>query len=168
MEDTHYLFCYGSNNPQQLKERLGRTVTIKYKAKALRKKRFFTNSYAAVSQGKGGVVTMLPGDVGDTVLGYVTEVTENELKILDIYEGVQYKKYERIILTVHVRENSGREYPISVFTYVMTKDFIENRSVGKLKPSSDYLRKIVETVNGAGWRKRDGSKFCPEDFYPTN
>jgi hypothetical protein len=77
-----YLFCYGSNNPDQLAERLEREVEV-FPA--------YVNDYQRVyrgySQKWGGGVGALKKMKGHQCFGLVVEVDKNDIELMDVYEG---------------------------------------------------------------------------------
>lgn len=155
------IFNFGSNNPQRLKERLGRTIPLDsiVKAKILGYKRHFTNSKH--SRDKGGVATLIPSTISDDVLGYVTYLTENELQILDKFEGVSTGKYERKQFQVLIYNQSSVR-KLNVIAYVMTDAFMKNKTIGYLQPSDEYLRHVLATIHAGGWMKKGGHLFLLE------
>ena len=163
--ETKFLFSYGSNDEKQLGDRLGRPIIEVKKAKVIGYKRIFTNS--DYSKDNGGVATLkYTGNDTDDVLGYVTKLTENEFKILDLYEGVANFKYKRIQIKVIIKDNQ-KKYTIHATAYVMTKHFLKRESIGYLKPTDEYLEKVAKTINTGGWRRHTGMKFTKKDI-PLN
>jgi len=129
------LFSYGSNNPTQLGERLGRPIggTAAYLEGYGRVFRAWSKRW------NGGVASLEP-DPARTTYGYVEKVTEKDLEILDGYE----KGYERTPFKVQVAKGN---------TYV-TKTAIAYVCPNKIynKPSQQYLEAVVKTIN-AFWEE---------------
>lgn len=107
-----YLFSYGSNNKDQLEERL--KIKIKEVIPA-----YYPNhtlafgSWSKKWDGAVGTVTSLKGE---NVYGYLTFLTDQELDRLDEYEGVQFGKYERKRIRVVLKDQT-RKFAIC---YVLT------------------------------------------------
>jgi len=131
------LFSYGSNHPKQLSERIGRRVKG---APA------FAPGMCRVFRGwsqrwEGGVASLEAGAC--TTFGYVAKVTEDELRILDQYEGIASGNYRRSTVKVTV----GAEEK-SAIAYIAT-------SRKKSKPSEAYLEAVALTI-GTFWSGEGG------------
>jgi hypothetical protein len=124
------LFSYGSNNPTQLGERLGRPIGGKAA---------FLEGYGRVfrawSKRWNGGVASLEEDSSRKTYGYVERVTEEELKILDGWE----KGYQRIPFQVHVAKGDGWETKTAIAYVCLSKTYN--------KPSRQYLEAIIKTIN---------------------
>lgn len=124
------LFSYGSNNPTQLGERLGRPISGRAA---------FLEGYGRVfrawSQRWNGGVASLEEDPSRTTYGYVEKVTEDELKILDGWE----KGYQRTPFQVQVARGDGWETKTAIAYVCLSKTYN--------KPSQQYLEAIVKTIN---------------------
>ncbi|AYV85655.1 MAG: hypothetical protein Satyrvirus28_13 [Satyrvirus sp.] len=154
MTDAKYpIFCYGSNNPEQLQNRLGHAVGATYKARMVNAARVFTNSFGS----QNGVATLIKCP-GEDVLGLIFMATADDIKKLDQFEGSPHK-YALKKVNVLVYENSNFVEK-EVFAYIMTDTFLKTHAAGYLKPSDEYLAKIVKTLN-THWRKHGGKKFEP-------
>jgi len=135
MKTSEYLlFSYGSNNPEQLEDRLSHEV--EGIAAYLPDYRLVFVGY---SRNWDGGVAGIIASPGDEVCGYVTEVDEQDLQILDRYEGAPDYYYRA---TVDVMIQSG-------------DDFIDAQAVAYLPgplrqdpnlPSGDYLGAVKRTV----------------------
>ena len=155
----HYLFCYGSNNPKQLSERLGR------KLEPRNIKAAYAENWGRVFRGYsnkwGGGVATLVKDKNRNCYGYCVKVSDDELDILDSYEGVP-KSYKRKNIQVRVRSLDNK---------VETGDYFQPRSVvvylanskEKNPPSNEYLKAIALTIN-TKW-DNNGKKVKPSDIY---
>jgi hypothetical protein len=161
---TYKIFSYGSNNVAQLESRLGHPIIITWKAIKFDAACVYTNSKIAIRNGKGGVATIVttPKVEKEVVLGFVFEATEEDIKILNECEGVQFKKYYLANIIVHIVVD--REFvKTAVYAYVMTPEFLKTKAVGYVEPSKEYLEKIAETKN-AHWKKLNGKRFTINDI----
>lgn len=131
-----YLFCYGSNNPTQLTERLGKSFTT-HAAVLARYGRVFRGMSRTWG---GGVANVIP-DANRSVFGFVVKVTERDLRVMDGYEG---RAYQRTILPLVMY--TGEE-PTIVDAVVYTT--IRDDGVTS-PPTREYLKAIVKTIN-AHW-----------------
>lgn len=140
------LFSYGSNNPVQLATRLGRPVagTPAYLPGYKRVFRGWSHSW-------GGAVASLEPQADSMVHGYVEEVTEIDLTVLDRYEGVKLGFYRRQFLTVQVITVDG-ESPQEAVAYVCNK-------TDENVPSRRYLDAVAATENSF-WTSDRRPKFC--------
>lgn len=128
-EKTFLLFCYGSNNPEQLRQRIGepKSTTGAY---APRHKRVFRGR----SKKWNGGVASLVASTGRPAHGYVAEVTESQLALMDQYEGIASGNYTREFVPVVV---DGK--PTKAIAYVSTStEFNE--------PSDAYLEAVLKTI----------------------
>lgn len=143
------LFSYGSNNPEQLSDRLGRSGIAMRRAilpDYWRAFRGFSRRWG------GGTATVIP-HAGGEVYGYVAEVTASDLATMDHYEGVALGIYSRRTVTVLVGD---RLQPTNAVVYVSnSREFNE--------PTRAYLGAIVETIN-AFWRSSGGRRVRIEDI----
>ena len=132
------LFCYGSNHPGQLAERLGHETKN-------------TGAYApgwgrvfrGWSSRWGGGVASLVRIKDVTTYGYVAAVTASDLDAMDVYEGEATGHYERA--TVDVVVGSAKKKAIAYLATVRDKH----------KPSKEYLAAVAKTI-GAFWEGADG------------
>lgn len=141
-----YLFCYGSNNPQQLADRIGRTVKC-FEAYAPGYGRFFRG----MSQKWGGGTATLLKEPDLTTYGFLAEVTDVDLRHLDRFEGVGLGIYERKKLVCYDSEN--KKY--NAIAYFSCKDNFN-------RPSREYLEACAKTV-GTFWSGQHG-KVTWRDF----
>jgi len=135
-----YLFCYGSNNARQLTERLGRVVCVK-PGVLLNRKRVFRGKSL---RWKGGVASLAPTK-GSKVFGLLVEVDKEDLKKLDVIEGIASGVYVRrsvqAYLVIDAAKNLWKE--VTAWAYVATsKEYHE--------PSKAYLEEVAKTV-GEFW-----------------
>lgn len=133
------LFSYGSNNPTQLGERLGRPIG----GTAARLEGYGRVFRAWSKRWNGGVASLEP-DLSRTTYGYVEKVTEQELAILDGYE----KGYQRTPLQVQVAKGDGWT-PKTAIAYICLNQTYN-------KPSRQYLEAVVKTIN-AFWSGDNGT-----------
>lgn len=127
------LFCYGSNNPSQLAERIGRPRSMEA-AYAPKHKRVFRGW----SHNWGGGVASLASSTKRPAYGYVADVTAAQLREMDRYEGVGYGNYERRNIDVVV---DGRKKKAVAYVS-LSKEFNQ--------PSEAYLEAVARTI-GAFW-----------------
>ena len=142
------LFCYGSNNPEQLAERLGR--------KNLKLDMAFTKGYRRVYRGwskrwKGGVATLLKKKDA-LCFGLVCEVDSRDIKVMDMYEGGHQNAYKRQKITVYVGEDFEPMEAIAYFAISKEKN----------SPSTAYLKAIYKTVSYF-WKVKSYKDFYNED-----
>lgn len=131
-----WLFSYGSNHPTQLVQRIG-SVGAMRAAHAPDYKRVFRGF--STNWG-GGVASLVRAD-GRPAYGYVADVTEDQLKKMDKYEGVASGKYRRARIPVLVDEATR---PVDAIAYLSnSSDFNP--------PSREYLEAVAKTI-GAFWK----------------
>jgi hypothetical protein len=154
-----YLFSYGSNNPQQLFERLNKKIDIIIPA-------YYPNHKLAFGSTSknwlGGVGTMIPIKKNsletnssnlhisrlsnyDNVFGYLTMLSKDDLTRLDVFEAVKIGKYVRKM--IEVITNKGET--IMANAYFLTPKFID----WKGPPSQAYLEAIFKTQS-TFWKKQ--------------
>jgi len=142
------LFCYGSNNQDQLTVRCRERIPPLEPAFLLDHKRVFRGWS---ERWQGGVASLLRSP-GSIVYGGIAEVPDACMERLDGYEGVNVGKYVRKTITVL----NVDEEPIECQVYVSTsKDFNA--------PSEDYLEAVVKTV-GKLWSSDSGGDITIDDF----
>ncbi len=151
---SYYLFSYGSNNPTQLSERLNKNIDVIIPA-------YYPNHKLAFGSTSkkwlGGVATMIPSQslksftnntnntniikknlkFKNNVFGYLTNVSNTDLKILDKFEAVGIGKYMRKIIKVKTIDGDT----IQAYAYFLTPEYIKWVE----KPSDEYLRAIFKT-----------------------
>jgi cation transport regulator ChaC len=141
-----YLFSYGSNSPRQLAERLGHAVKGEgaYAPGMVR-------AFRGNSRTWGGGVGTLLCEQGGTTYGYITEVSDDDLDILDQYEGAP-RVYKRT--PVDVVTQSGRK--VRAIAYIATSSV-------KTPPTRAYLNAVAETISQF-WSGADGSSVTWRDI----
>lgn len=146
------LFCFGSNGPAQLNERLGRKVdyTSAYAPDWKRVFRGWSNNW-------GGGVASLDKGKGFTTYGIAAVVDNDDLDTMDIYEGVRSGNYKRSTLKGFFYSPEDDDYLESkmVFYKSLSREFNE--------PTKAYLRATVKTIN-AGWTSSTGDKVKISDI----
>lgn len=111
-----WLFCYGSNNPNQLKERLNiRNDLLIMKAFLPNSARVFVSNAATLVYSRE-----------ENVLGYIADMTQEHLFKLDIYEGVHQNKYQRKNVKVKVKVKVNNKY-IDAIAYIITPFYLKNK-----------------------------------------
>ena len=129
------LFCYGSNNPKQLAERVGEP---KWTAPA------FSRAYKRVFRGwserwGGGVASLLKSTSRPT-FGYVAMVSSSQLSVMDQYEGVGGGYYVRKeIPVVYVDPKTDERVSTKAIAYVATSREFN-------APSDKYLDAVFRTI----------------------
>lgn len=127
-----YLFCYGSNDPQQLGERLNRRSIEGVGAWA----EGYGRVFRGYSQRWGGGVASIEKDPRRNVYGWVAKVTPSELTTLDRFEGVASGNYKRVNIKVETLDGDT----LSAIAYVSTsRQFNE--------PSKAYLNAVLKTIS---------------------
>jgi len=147
------VFCYGSNGPQQLCDRIGadygHLISRTFPAVATGWRRGFKGH----SQGWGGCSTATMFETGqqeDTVRGTVVRMTPGEVKSLDPFEGYPHKYYRKTLkLTVYkATTGSGsllEGFEVESQAYVMPEDqYNEFR-----EPSPAYKIACCKTIHTA-------------------
>jgi len=129
--DNVYLFCYGSNSINQIKERLNIVSDIEYYPSHI-------NNYSRIFCGfskkwNGGVASIHPS-LFNKVYGITVKLNEKQLEILDNFE----KGYSKNIIKVYF-ENDKKYHD----TYV----YIKNNIIFNALPSLKYLDSINEMLN---------------------
>lgn len=143
-----YLFSYGSNHPTQLANRLGHKPAFMKGA--------VLDGYVRVFRGfsttwQGGVAS-LEKKRGGQVFGYVSSVSQEDLKTLDRYEGVALGRYKRTNVTVTTVE----EEELRAVAYVsLSEDFNQ--------PSQSYLEAVAKTI-AAFWKNTSGKTPTAKDI----
>ena len=145
---TYYLFSYGSNNPAQLSERLKKNIDIVIPAYYPHHRLAFGSTS---KKWLGAVATMIPSNdtsptnnIKDTnkVYGYLTEVSSENLKVLDKFEAVGIGKYIRKIIQVKTQNPSNQNVDtIKAYAYFLTPNHLKWIE----KPSQEYLEAIYKT-----------------------
>lgn len=141
------LFSYGSNHPAQMAERLGRDVeTVGAFATG------WVRVFRGYSQRWGGGVASLQKERGGFVFGLVTEVDEEDLVVMDRYEGVASGNYARTNMSVTLATGEKKK----AVAYV-------SMSAAVTVPSREYLEAVARTV-GTHWRGEGGGKIRWQDI----
>ena len=87
LENT-YVFCYGSNHPEQLSRRLGAKIDDLVSRSISCTLPGFKRVYTGAARTwAGGSVANIVSHPESEVLGYAVRMTANEIKQLDVYEG---------------------------------------------------------------------------------
>jgi len=141
-----YLFSYGSNNPDQLSGRLERDLEI-FPAIAYN----YQKVYRGYSNNWKGGTASLNTKPGFNTFGYITEVNERDLKLIDRYEGVNIGKYSRKKIKVTIYDDDGKEHKVDAIYY-------KNKSLEFNRPSEKYLKENLKTLNHF-WTDKSGKKF---------
>lgn len=123
------LFSYGSNNPEQLAQRLERNVEV-ISAYA----EGYQRVYRGWSQRWGGGVASLIKRQGSTCYGLVCVVDNQDIKKMDVYEGFP-QSYRREVIKVMVE---GK--PEKAVVYI-------SNNKEKNSPSVKYLKAVFKTVS---------------------
>jgi gamma-glutamylcyclotransferase (GGCT)/AIG2-like uncharacterized protein YtfP len=137
-EKTHLLFCYGSNNPAQLRKRIGEPKSMEGA---------YAPSHSRVFRGwskkwQGGVASLVPSTKRHAY-GYVAEVTEDQLALMDQYEGVASGNYVRKTIPVVVNGEATK-----AIAYVSTSEEFN-------QPTDAYLQAVLKTIR-AFWQVDGG------------
>jgi gamma-glutamylcyclotransferase (GGCT)/AIG2-like uncharacterized protein YtfP len=140
------LFCYGSNNPTQLAERIGEDFQV-----MPAHLEGYQRVFRGFSRNWGGGTASIKKVRGGTVFGYVAIVSRDALARLDQFEGVPQGIYKRQKLTVE-----GPDGPVEAVAYVHTSTEFN-------KPSAAYLAAVARTVSGF-WSNADGSAVTVADI----
>lgn len=147
------VFCYGSNDPDQLLERLG-LGSINTKPAVLKGyKRVFRGFSQHWQCGTASVIK----DSESVVYGFAVLLTKEQLKILDGFEGYFGKNRNNYYERIKVEIENYHDVPTESWIYVRSSrhKFYE--------PSEKYLKAVCKTIN-THWRNSDGSKVKPKDI----
>jgi cation transport regulator ChaC len=142
---SYWVFNYGSNDPDQIEDRVGRRLKG-VGAVALGYERVFRGWSSTRQCG----VASLKKKRGAVTYGWAGKLTEPELRELDRYEGVRSGNYRRKVIDIEIAETGER---VEAITYIAT-----SREYGK--PSRAYLEACAKTV-GTFWNEGNVS---PDDF----
>lgn len=139
-------FAYGSNHPEQMKKRIGRLPKFypAYLENYQRKFRGYSHNW------NGGVATV-DYVKNKFVFGLAYEVTNDELDLLDQYEGSAYKRKN---IKGHVIKDSDIEQNLIVYV---------RSDTGFTMPSKSYLEAVLKTIN-TSWSKDNGKKYKISDI----
>ena len=128
---TYPYFSYGSNNLQQLAERVGRTTPFHHEPGVLKNN---TRIFAGYSKRwDGGVASFYPRK-GANMDGIIVYMTEDELAKLDTYEG----GYVRIRKRVYPMSSPGG--------YIYAYIYLKKNQVFSRMPSTAYLEAIHRNI----------------------
>jgi len=158
------LFSYGSNDLEQLSDRLGRRIKkpeswrggvippgVALPAFLPEHGRVFRG----MSRNWGGGVASIEWDPERVVFGYVTKVSIDDLDFLDRYEGVGSGNYERAYFSVLVESDNG-ELEKTAVAYVSTSNRFR-------KPTREYLKAVASTISKF-WSGQDGARVTWKDI----
>jgi len=155
MTELRDYFAYGSNNDEQMHERIGRVPSKAVGFAQLREHRpaFMGRS---VKRYCGTLTALHTGDPTDVVLGTLyLDLTQDEFAIIDRKEGAAKKdeagkpagRYMRITRTVLI--NEGTSDPRQAELYVMTGNLQVDRE--ERAPSTNYLFNVLEAAFRMGF-----------------
>jgi gamma-glutamylcyclotransferase (GGCT)/AIG2-like uncharacterized protein YtfP len=129
-----FLFSYGSNNKDQLEERLNIKITkiepAYYENHAL--------AFGSWSKNWNGAVGTLMPVKNEKVYGYLTHLENSDLDRLDKFEAVHLGKYQRTKIRVTVKETGKFRMAIA---YILTP----KHKIWKGVPSKTYIDAISKT-----------------------
>jgi hypothetical protein len=129
--DSYPYFSYGSNNLQQLAERVGRTTSFQHEPGVLKN---HTRIFAGYSKRWDGGVASFHPRKGTHMNGVIVYMTEEELAKLDTYEG----GYVRIRKRVYPSSNPD--------TYIYAYIYLKKNQVFSKMPSVAYLEAIHRNI----------------------
>ena len=116
-----YVFCYGSNHPEQLSRRLETTIDSIMSRAISCKVKGFKRVYVGVSRNWGGnSVANIIRDPESYVLGYAVSMTPEEISKLDVFEGYP-TWYDRIKVELTSIKKDGSEAVLNGIAYEMIK-----------------------------------------------
>ena len=149
---AYYMFSYGSNNPDQLSERLevSKADLEIYPAYLENYERYFVGH----SNNWGGGVASIRKKSGRTVYGLIVLVDDEDLELMTQYEGDLYK-LKNIIVMADL-EGDGEFEKVKTLAYIRTKGPVS-------QPSDSYLKAIAKTIN-TFWISDNGRKLTIKDF----
>jgi len=134
----YYLFSYGSNSAEQMKQRLGLLNPPKYYPA-------FINNYTRIFAGKnkfwqnGATATIYP-EKNSKVKGIVFELSKQQIEKIDYYENKDLTmSYNRKIIKGYIVNKSNKAIPFNV--YIMNNPKFINL------PSKEYLLAVNKLLN---------------------
>ena len=155
-----YYFSYGSNNLEQIRERLNNDHIIGYKGYL---KDYYLTFGGKSTKWNGGVASILPNKFNysePNVYGTIYEITERELNILDSYEGIKCEDptdsdpknnlYRREIISVKMSLNND-----DIFNDVEAYVYIKNSTRYVCLPSESYVNACKNNLNLYWSNKKD-------------
>lgn len=131
-ERYHFYFSYGSNNLQQLAERVGRTDGFQHEPGVMKN---HVRIFAGYSTRWDGAIASFYPCKGQTLHGVVVQLTNKELTKLDKFEG----GYIRIKKRVYVSSRPD--------SYIMAHVYLKTNQVFSQMPSTAYLTAIHKNIN---------------------
>lgn len=131
-ERTYYYFSYGSNNLEQLAERVGRIGGFEHERGIMKNHVRIFAGYS--KRWEGGIASFYPAK-GKNLDGVIVHMTKSELEKLDKFEG----GYTRIRKRVYVASR-----PVS---YVIAYVYLKTNQVFSYMPSSSYLQAIHRNIH---------------------
>jgi len=150
MSKTIPVFCYGSNNPEQLTQRLGHRPEM---AGAYLED--YRRSFVGHSQKWNGGVCSLEKAFGKTVYGLVAYLTAADIKQLDRFEGWRADDSGATVKRkLKVTTQQGQELTALVYLGTATE---------RKAPSQAYREAIAKTIS-AFWSGSDGSAVTWQDI----
>lgn len=131
-----YLFSFGSNNKDQLEDRLKVKINQIYPA-------YYPNhqlAFGSWSKKWGGSVGTIIKSKGNSVLGYIVNLDNKDFDRLDKFEAVHLGKYKRHKIRIKLKETDQIKVAIC---YLLTKSHQE-QWLGV--PSDSYIKAIKKTI----------------------
>lgn len=131
---SHYVFSYGSNHIDQINKRTGSNLN----KSQLGTLHGFVRIFAGKSSrwDNGGIAALFPLKNGKTN-GSIIKLTDNQLNLLDKYEG----GYDRRIEKITIKTKNNKDKTISCFVYFKKNTTFINH------PSKKYLSAIRTNLN---------------------
>jgi hypothetical protein len=138
-----YLFSYGSNNPDRLEN-----VRLHHPLKGVTAAYLpdYKLCFLGYSNNWKGGVAGLKKKRGTEACGYVCQVSDDDLDILDIHEGVAGGYYYRKTLPVKVSVNADNSEFKTVNAVVYLPGPLRLGASEHFYPSDDYLSAVEETI----------------------
>ena len=111
-----YLFSYGSNNLEQLSERLNKKINLNDVIAVYYPRHKLSFGYFS-EKWNGGVATILSSNTTkDKVYGFIIPLSNEDFKILDKFEGIHDNIYKQKTIKVI----SKKELQYKAICYILT------------------------------------------------
>ena len=141
------LFCYGSNNEPQLKKRL-KSKTIKIEKAYIKDYLRVFGNYSSVWNGAVSSLIKVNKNEKKICQGLVVYVTNKQLEMLDLYEGIKKgtnpnnkndNMYRRSEVEIYLPNNKQQK--------ILGITYIQNYPSWITHPSVEYLHSTCKTIN---------------------
>ena len=160
-QDKIYLFCYGSNSLEQLKERVKNDNLEAFKA--------YLPGYVRIFAGyskkwNGGVATLMKTQLNHGTKGSIVQLSEYELQKVDKFEGslkdaTPYGRVNNVYYRKHIKVKNEKNEEISCVVY------LRNNTTWVETPSMSYLEAIKKNLLPFWFDLDENNKIIIYDEY---